>query len=331
MKKFRKVYVNINSRCNCRCVNCILKEESRENTTLLQVDDIRKIIDKVRNSYYDQYLNIVEVSGGEPTLHPSFVEILKTLYQAKQEGLFYKITLLTNAMTASDKSFCSEISNYLDDVVVTLYDTNTKVHDEFTRVNGSLDKKIEAIDNFLSLGVKVHLKLLVIKPSYQHLPQMARFIADKWGNKVHVTINGTHYTGDAFRNQDLLSFSYTKAVNYIESALDILLENNIVASIFFPLCLIDPYYWNYSPYGYKEIIDKSISISPTYELGKANRLLDEFINRSSTCQDCLLLDRCNWPWKKYCEIIGDKEIIEAKDRLIKDIIVGYNEIKKEDV
>lgn len=322
MKKFRKIYININSRCNCKCVNCILKEESRENGTLLQVEDIRMIIDKVKSSYNDQYLNIVEVSGGEPTLHSSFVEIIKALYQAKQENLFYKITLLTNAMTASDKTFCSEISKYLDDVVVTLYDTDPKVHDEFTRVPGSLSKKIDAIDNFLSFGVKVHIKLLVIKPSYQHLPQMASFIAEKWGNQVHVTINGTHYTGDAYKNQNLLSFSYTKAVDYIEIALDILLANHIVASIFFPLCLLDPYYWKCSPYGYKEIIDKSISISPTYELGKANRLLDEFINRSAICEDCLLLSRCNWPWKKYCEIIGDKEIAIAKEHLYKDIIIN---------
>lgn len=322
MKKFRKVYININSKCNCRCVNCILKEESREDETLLQVDDIRKIIDKVKNSYNDQYLNIVEVSGGEPTLHPSFVEIIKTLYQAKQDNLFYKITLLTNAMTASDQMFCSEISNYLDDVVVTLYDTNPEVHDGFTRVPGSLNKKIAAIDNFLNLGVKVHLKLLVIKPSYQNLPQMASFIANKWGDRVHVTINGTHYTGDAYKNQDLLSFNYTEAVDYIEKALDVLFDNRIVASVFFPLCLLDPYYWKCSPYGYKELIDKSISISPTYELGKANRLLDEFINRSATCQGCLLLSRCNWPWKKYCEIIGDKEIITAKEHLYKDVLIN---------
>ena len=322
MKQFRKVYININSTCNCRCVNCILKEESRENTKILLVEDIKQIIEKIRFSYNNQYLNIVEVSGGEPTLHPSFVEIIKTLYLAKQENLFYKITLLTNAMTTSNKLFCEEISKYLDDVVVTVYDTEPKFHDDFTQVNGSLQKKIEAIDNFLSFGVKVHLKLLVIKPSYQHLPQMASFIANKWSNRVHVTINGTHYTGDAYKNKDTLSFSYTKAVDYIEKALDILLDSHIVVSVFFPLCLLDPYYWKYSPYGYKDIIDKSISISPTYELGKANRLLDEFINRSHTCNDCVLLSRCNWPWKKYYEIIGDKEITIAKERLYKDILIN---------
>lgn len=322
MNKFRKIYININSTCNCKCVNCILKEESRENTALLQEDDIRMIIDKVKASYNDQFLNIVEISGGEPTLHPSFSEIIKLLYQAKQDNLFYKITLLTNAMTASDSNFCSEISKYLDDVVITLYDTDPESHDEFTRVTGSLNKKIVAIDNFLDSGVKVHIKLLVIKPSYQHLPQMAKFIAEKWGDRVHVTINGTHYTGDAYKNQDLLSFNYSKAIEYIEQALDILLDNHIVVSVFFPLCLLDPYYWSYSPHGYKEIIDKSISISPTYELGKANRLLDEFINRSVTCQDCLLLSRCNWPWKKYCEINGDKEIETAKERLYRDILIN---------
>lgn len=321
MNRYRKIYININSKCNCKCINCILKEESRENTRLLQVEDVRDLIDSIRDSYNDQCLNIVEISGGEPTLHPDFIEILRLLNQAKTDGLVYKITLLTNGITAHDTAFSSLISKYIDDVVVTLYDTDPSLHDAFTQVPGSFCKKCIAIDNFLASGIKIHLKLLVIKPSFKHLPQMARFIVDRWGSQVHVAINGTHYTGDAFKNQETLSFNYCEAVEFIENALDILNENNIVSSIFFPLCLLDPVYWKYSPYGFKELIENSISISPTYELGKANRLLDEFINRSAICQDCLLLPRCNWPWRKYSEILGEAEIATAKANLYKAIIV----------
>lgn len=320
MNLYRKIYININSICNCRCINCILKEENRQTSKVLQIKDVKELIGTIKCTYNDGHHNIVEISGGEPTLHPEFINILSILYQAKIEGFIYKITLLTNGISSENTSFCTSISKYLDDVVITLYDTDPVTHDEFTRTSGSFYKKIKAIDNFISYGVKVHIKLLVIKPSYKHLPEMARYIADRWGNQVHVAINGTHYTGDAYKNKESLSFRYSDAVEYIEQALDILLENNIVSSIFFPLCLLDPIYWKLSPYGFKDLIDKSISISPTYELGKANRLLDEFINRSELCEDCVLISRCNWPWKKYSEILGEKEIAAAKKTLYENII-----------
>ena len=150
---------------------------------------------------------------------------------------------------------------------------------------------------------------------------MVKFIIDKWGKQVHVAINGTHYTGDAYKNQETLSFKYTNAIEYVERALDLLIASNITSSIFFPLCFIDPIYWEYSPYGFKQLIDDSISIAPSYELGKATRLLDEFINRSEICQDCKLISRCNWPWKKYSEIFGENEIKEAKDNLHKNVLI----------
>ena len=321
MKNYRKIYVNINSRCNCKCVNCILKEENRVDVNILQLEDMLSLVNEIRSVYNDGHLNILEISGGEPTLHHLFWDFLKIVRGAKIEGLVYKVILLTNGITSANLAFCSNIAEYIDDVVITLYDTNAKVHDSFTQVSGSFVKKCKAIDNYIELGVKIHIKLLVIKPSYMHLPQMTKFIVDRWGGDVHVAINGTHFTGDAYKNLNSLSFNYIEAIEYVEQAMDVLIENDITFSIFFPLCFIDPIYWKYSPWGFKKLIDDSISIAPTYELGKANRLLDEFINRSEVCQDCKLISRCNWPWKKYTEIIGDKEIRAAKKNLYDNVLV----------
>ncbi|MBO5673740.1 MAG: radical SAM protein [Paludibacteraceae bacterium] len=320
MKKFRKIYININSICNCKCVNCILSEDSRKMHDELSIDEINNLVDSIPQITDNQHYNIAEVSGGEPTLHKHFIEIVKILQSAKTKGHLHKIALLTNGLTASNKAFCSDISQYIDDVVITLYDTNPINHDWFTNVSGSFVDKIAAIDNFLECGVNVHIKLLVIRPSYQRLPEIAEFINQKWGNKVHVAINGTHYTGDAHRNNDVLFIKNQNAKPYIEKALDILIMNKTIVSVFFPLCILDPIYWQYSPRGFKDVIDASLSISPKYKIGKADRLLDEFIHRNDVCESCLLVERCNWPWKRYCEILDEQEIIEAKNNMYKNII-----------
>lgn len=312
MKKFRKIYININSRCNCQCVNCILKGESRESSVELSVDDINDLIQSIKELSETDCYNIAELSGGEPTLHKDFFEILGSLYNAKKTGVIYKIALLTNGITSENVDFCKKISQYIDDVVITLYDTDEKNHDWFTGTPGSFTRKICAIDNFIQNGVNVHIKLLVIKPSYERLPEIAKYIALRWGNRVHVAINGTHYTGDAHKNHAMLSIKNSVAKPYIEKAIDILEQNMITSSVFFPLCLLDPIYWKYSPRGFKDLIDASLSISPTYKIGKAERLLDEFIHRTDTCTECILVERCNWPWKKYCELFDEQEIVDAK-------------------
>lgn len=249
-------------------------------------------------------------------MHPHLIEILKELWEAKKSKKIYKIALLSNCLKLADVEYNNNISKYIDDVTVTLYDTDPKLHDSFTQIEGSFNKKVEAINILLKNKIKVHIKLLVINPSYKNLPKMVKYIVDKWSNKVHIAINATHYNGDAFVNKAKLNLLYEEAVPYIEEALDIAIQNKNPLSVFFPLCYIDPQYWKYSPMNYKQIIDNSISISPNYGLGKADRLLDEFINKNIICTKCILEERCNWPWKKYCEINGDNEIKKINQKII---------------
>lgn len=314
MEKYRKVYININSRCNCKCINCILKESARVDLNILHPTDIENTMKNLENLDND-CKNIVEISGGEPTLHEELLEILKAVKKYKDKQLVYKVALLSNCLTLSNKDFCDEVCKYIDDVTVTLYDTTEETHDMFTQIPGSLKLKESAINNLLINNINVHIKLLVINPSYKNLPNMAKYIVEKWGNKVHVAINGTHFTGDAYANKEKLGLRYTDTVSYIEQALDILIDNKNKVSVFFPICLLDSKYWKYSPRGYKDLIDRSVSVSPKYNFGKADRLLDEFINRNLTCETCKFVKRCNWPWKKYCELYGDEEFIEAKSKL----------------
>lgn len=321
MKRFRKIYININSVCNCKCVNCILSEDSRVVHNELSINEIKDLVDSIPQIADTNHCNIAEVSGGEPTLHRNFIEILQVLKSAKDNGALYKIALLTNGITSANKVFCRNTSQYIDDVVITLYDTEPINHDWFTNVPGSLTDKAAAIDNFIECGVNVHIKLLVIKPSYQRLPEIAKYIIQRWGNKVHVAINGTHYTGDAHKNNELLFVKNQDAKAYIEEALDLLIINKITVSVFFPLCVLDPIYWQYSPRGFKDVIDASLSISPKYKIGKAERLLDEFIHRNDICATCLLVERCNWPWKRYCEICNEQEIIDARTKMYNNLII----------
>jgi MoaA/NifB/PqqE/SkfB family radical SAM enzyme len=259
---------------------------------------------------------ICEVSGGEPTLSSNFIDVLKLLKRYKEKGDIFKIAVLTNAITSSDANFAREISRYADDAVVSLYSHNAEQHDWFTGISGSFAKKTAGINNLLNNGVYVHIKTLVMKPSFKDFEQLAIFIRDNWGRIIHATINATHYTGDALKNSDALAVKYSEAKPYLEKALDVFMNANITTNIFLPICILDPKYWHLAVSNYVELINNSHSIAPNMEFGKAGRLLHEFINCNDFCKKCELAKRCNWPWRNYEGLFGFKEIETAYSSIL---------------
>ena len=312
MDKYGKFYININSECNCSCRNCLINKEDRIKASISN-EAIEDALEQVTRSVNAKI--ICEVSGGEPTLASNFFDVLELLNRYKIENKIYKIVLLSNGMTCADKNFAYKVSKYIDDVVVTLYDHRAEVHDWFTGMPGSFDKKVAGINHLLEYGVAVHIKTLPMRQNYAQYLDLAKYIVHNWKNQIHVTINGTHYTGDAMTHSDELAVSYTQSVPYMESAADYLIEHGVKFNFFIPLCMIDPKYWRYSSVNYGEIVSNSWSIAPTLGFGPARRLLDEFVNIHPFCKQCVIQKRCKWPWTKYEQLFGFNEIIEAYTRL----------------
>lgn len=314
MDRYRKFYINIDSQCNCACVNCLLTASHRCYSSL-DVSKIEEFLLEVINNNPNNKKTICEISGGEPTIASNFFDVLRTVYKYKESRQIYKIVVLTNALTSADESFAKEMAKYIDDAVVCLYSHNASTHDWFTQVPGSFEKKCLGIDNLLKNGVYVHVKTLVMKPTYQEFPALAKFMMDRWGKKIHPTINGTHYTGDALEHAADLAVRYSDAKKYIEGALDIFLQAGAVTSVFLPLCLLDPMYWHLAADDYLDEINDSYSVASNMQFGKAGRLLDEFLNVNSFCKTCKIAKRCNWPWRKYEELFGFDEVRSAYTNL----------------
>lgn len=316
--KFRKIYININSECNYKCVSCLLSDQykNRNAGQAISLENLRGTITKMLPFIKDGVRNICEISGGEPTIHPEFHKILSYLAGLRRKGVFYKLVLLTNGHLLAKKNRAKEAALMLDDVVITFYTSNFKQHDRITGIPGSLKQKMQAVDNLLNFGTKVHIKMIIMKPSFKLLPKLARLIIDRWGSSVRLTINGIHLIGNAKINCKKLAVRYSEAMPYIEDMLDIVIPNELSVALFVPMCLLDPIYWKFMPINYKEIIKKSYSVTPDGKMGKARLLLREFLYRHPICKKCFLNKRCNWPWEEYVSIFGDKEIREGQCALI---------------
>ena len=83
--------IEINGSCNLNCPICIADEKNREDLTL---DQIKTMVKSLVAS--EGQIDMLNVSGGEPTLHPQYFEIMSFLSSVEQ---ITKISVSTNGLT----------------------------------------------------------------------------------------------------------------------------------------------------------------------------------------------------------------------------------------
>ena len=95
--------IEINKRCNWNCPHCYARTEDGIDLPL-------KTIEKMMDFYLEAENNnaeILQISGGEPTLHP---DILTIIQMAKDKGIKY-VMLNTNGSLVDDK-FAKELAKF---------------------------------------------------------------------------------------------------------------------------------------------------------------------------------------------------------------------------
>ncbi|MFX1299223.1 MAG: radical SAM protein [Promethearchaeota archaeon] len=296
MVEYRKIFITINYECNNNCINCCNLEEQKTSPLQLSLDGIMNFISQLSIQEED----IFTISGGEPTLHPNLYEITSFL----RNNFSNDIVLLSNAHRFNTRDYAEKISKNITDIVSTLYGVTDKQHEQITQNGGSFSNLIEGIRIMESFGIKIHLKYLFMKHNYKDLPKFIDLAENTFKNP-HLIINMVDFVGFAKKNFELIAVKHSTAAPYIEKALDKTIKYHIPTSIFMPMCLIDPYYWNHFPIKYKNIIEESYFINPMRGMRRASQY---HINNPSFCKSCRLISRCGWPWVEYIKHFGDSEL-----------------------
>ncbi|MBU7586733.1 MAG: radical SAM protein [Nostoc sp. TH1S01] len=107
--------VEVTDRCNLSCPICYADSGAAEVSEISQqprrhrsLAHIEKMIDAVVENEGEP--QIVQLSGGEPTIHPEFFEILDI---AKSKPIKHLMINTNGVRIAKDKSFCDRLSQYM--------------------------------------------------------------------------------------------------------------------------------------------------------------------------------------------------------------------------
>ncbi len=151
--------VQLTTRCNLNCTHCSVQSAAND----IPVGIIRDIVS------YAQSINCrcLELTGGEPTLHPRFPEILAALCR---HGL--KFTLVTNGWNFAE--VYSTISRHRANVnrVAFSLDGATEQRHDMARGRGAYRKVLQAVSICRSLGIRFGLRTTVTPGNIRQLEQI---------------------------------------------------------------------------------------------------------------------------------------------------------------
>lgn len=232
----RSIHIEIANACNERCVHCYIPHKYKTN--IMDSDLFYRIIEEGRQ------MNIIHVtlSGGEPLLHKDIIDFL-----IKCRELDLSVNVLSNLTLLTDEMVDEMKKNPLLSVQTSIYAMNPDVHDEITKLQGSLEKTICGLKKLIKAKIPVQISCPVMKQNKVDFVNVIR-----WGydNNISVAVEPVifasyDHTGDNLSNRLSLEeigkvFDYELTEGYVETISDLAKEKEALKDDD-PICSICRY------------------------------------------------------------------------------------------
>lgn len=213
----RICYCNITYKCNNNCRYCISHNVRKGTDRNLGLDDYSFFQKKFSLSAND----IWTISGGEPTLNPSFNDIISFCHNYSKHIIVY-----SNGRALS--KIPTETLSKIERIIVPIYGDET-THNEYVRSSNAYRETIDSMMNVLGYDKnKLDVKILFIDPQ----KGISFLKSSAWNDIIannHFSISRVINQGQHNNYQDICS----AASDVFDSLLD---RNKIVRFYDLPLC-----------------------------------------------------------------------------------------------
>jgi radical SAM protein with 4Fe4S-binding SPASM domain len=161
--------------CNLRCGHCY-REASDEGRTFLPTEKLLQVLSEARK----KGVHSLELSGGEPTLHPDFGRILEFCLKT-----FGAISLLTNGTTRLADRYLPLLTEFKDKLMVQvdLDGCCASEHDALRGKPGCFDLSVEAIRKLTAQGIRVRAAMVIYPGNVESIEKtyaLARELGVRW-------------------------------------------------------------------------------------------------------------------------------------------------------
>ncbi len=227
--------IDLTSACNFRCPVCFAHSEDDACLYQPSIDDVARMMDILRHG--DPPCHVLQLSGGEPTLHEDFFEIARL---AREKG-FVQLQVATNGkILAENPDFAKRLAQADFDTVYLQFDGVTPEPYIALRGFNALPLKVRAIENIRKYGPRPNIVLvptLVKGINDGQIGDIIRFAAENIDVVRGIVFQPVSYTG-RIQNEELLNRRYT--IPDLMHAVQEQTENEVGIDDFLPVSAASP-------------------------------------------------------------------------------------------
>ncbi|MEO6993963.1 MAG: His-Xaa-Ser system radical SAM maturase HxsC [Lacunisphaera sp.] len=222
-------------RCNSHCLMC--SQPPRDINDDYLVEDILRMIPWMAKDTPE-----LGITGGEPTLlHERLISVLEA---AKTHLPLTALHMLSNGRLFSYFRYAQQVSSVQHPefmIGVPLYADTCDLHDFVVQSRGAFEQTVFGLMNLARVGLRVEIRMVVHKHTYNRLPQFARFIARNLPFVDQVVIMGLELTGFARSNRESLWIDPMDYQDQLEACVQTLDDAGIKVHVYnHQLCLLRP-------------------------------------------------------------------------------------------
>lgn len=296
----RDFYLMITRDCIHNCIFCSVPKTEQ----YLSLEQIKKKIDRYSKLNYTD----INLTGGEPTLHPQLKEIIR--YGADKG---FDVRMTSNGVKLADFELMKSIKGAgLGRILFSVHHYDPKKAMFISGIDEpDLNETIKGIDNADRLGMDININITIIRQNYTVLPQIISMLVPRFKNIHHFNFNFVDITGNVMRQGKKLTAKdiaprYSEVEKYLVEAFRILKSYNI--SFRFeraPLCYA-PGFEAYNSYANRAV---GMEFHATSTIGEGETTDNDYGRiKSEFCKSCNLNDICFGVEPSYNDLYGTKEL-----------------------
>lgn len=160
----KRNWVRLTFDCNNHCVFCL--DTLTHDGQMRDRDEVKQqILDGAKKGAQRLIL-----SGGEPTMHPNYVDFIRLGRAAK----YRKIQTVTNGRAFAYKDFLKRcLDAGLDEITFSIHGPNARIHDALVGVKGAFEQEVQGLKNAMADGRPiVNIDIVLNRGNVKHVPDM---------------------------------------------------------------------------------------------------------------------------------------------------------------
>ncbi len=260
---------------------------------------------RVLRLHAERGVRAVHFTGGEPSIHPRFVDVLRLAKKLKM-----RTSIGTIGTMLSRPEFAKKVFPYLDEALFSIHGPDPQSHDSLTRRAGSFEKVTKAMRNMTTLDPNfgAFVNTVITRHNISLLPKTVELV-QSMGAKL-IVVSNTTPEGAGADNYEELAPRLSDLVQFLPQAVD-KIKTSVLRFFGVSMCVLGSNYALSNDLHW----DPRVTVEWAEEPGKVvfdgiySWRPDRKRRHVQQCHNCIRNTVCMGVFEEYADKWGTKELV----------------------